>query len=123
MWAEYCGRKYGVAVSNGTVALELALRAFGLKAGDEVIMPTFTIISCAQAVIYAGGTPVLVDSEPRTWCMDTGQLKGKITPRTKAIMVVHIYGHPVDMNPVLKLAEQHGLAVIEDAAEAHGAEY
>jgi len=122
-WAEYCGRKFGVAVSNGTVALELAIEALDLKPGDEVILPTFTIISCAQAVTYAGGTPVLVDSEPRTWCMDTGQLKAKITPRTRAIMPVHIYGHPVDMDPVLDLANKHGIAVIEDAAEAHGAEY
>jgi perosamine synthetase len=122
-WAGYCGRKHGVAVSNGTVALQLAIQALDLKPGDEVIMPTFTIISCAQAVIYAGAMPVLVDSEPRTWCMDTTQLSGKITTRTRAIMPVHIYGHPVDMDPVLDLAAKHDLAVIEDAAEAHGAEY
>src|SRR5215470_6906738 len=76
LWAAYCGRKHGVAVSNGTVALELAMRALDLKPGDEVILPTFTIISCAQAILYAGGTPVLVDSDPRTWCMDPAQLKG-----------------------------------------------
>ena len=122
-WAQYCGRKHGVAVSNGTVALQLAFEALDLKPGDEVIMPTFTIISCAQAVVFAGGTPVLVDSDARTWCMDTTQLKNKITARTRAIMPVHIYGHPVDMEPVTNLAEKHGLAVIEDAAEAHGAEY
>jgi len=122
-WAEYCGRKHGVAVSNGTVALQLALEALDLKPGEEVIIPTFTIISCAQAVIYAGATPVLVDSEPRTWCMDTAQLKDKITLRTRAIMPVHIYGHPVNMDPVMDLAAKHRLAVIEDAAEAHGAEY
>jgi perosamine synthetase len=122
-WADYCGRKYGVAVSNGTVALQLAMEALGLKPGDEVIIPTFTIISCAQAVVYAGATPVLVDSEPRTWCMDTAQMNSKITPRTRAIMPVHIYGHPVDMDPIIDLAAKHSLAVIEDAAEAHGAEY
>lgn len=122
-WAEYCGRKYGVAMSNGTTALQAAVAALDLKEGDEVIMPTFTIISCALAVVYAGGIPVLVDSEPRTWTMDVNQIAGKITARTKAIMPVHIYGHPVDMDPILEMAERHGLAIIEDAAEAHGAEY
>lgn len=122
-WAAYCGRRYGVAVSNGTVALQLAVSSLGLKPGDEMIMPTFTIISCALAVIYNGGIPVLVDSEPRTLCMDVSQIEAKITSRTKAIMPVHIYGHPVDMDPILKLADKYGLAVIEDAAEAHGAEY
>jgi perosamine synthetase len=112
---------YGVAVSNGTVALEVAIRCLDLQPGDEVIMPTFTIISCAQAVIYCGGLPVLVDADPRTWCMDVAQVEAKITPRTRAIMPVHIYGHPVDMAPLWALAERHGLAVVEDAAEAHGA--
>jgi perosamine synthetase len=122
-WADYCSMKYGVAVSNGTTALQVAVACLGLKPGDEVIMPTFTIISCALAVIYSGGVPVLVDSEPRTWCMDISQVEAKITPRTRAIMPVHIYGHPVDMDPVLEIARRHELAVIEDAAEAHGAEY
>jgi perosamine synthetase len=122
-WASYCGMQYGVAVSNGTTALQIAVACLGLQPGDEVILPTFTIISCAQAVTYNGGVPVLVDSEPRTWCMDVNQLADKITPRTRAIMPVHIYGHPVDMDPVISLAKQHGLLLIEDAAEAHGAEY
>ena len=122
-WAEYCGRRYGVAVCNGTAALQVAVAALSLKAGDEVIMPTFTIISCALAVVYAGGIPVLVDSDPYTWTTDVNQLTNKITPRTKAIMAVPIYGHPVDMDPILDLADRHGLVVIEDAAEAHGAEY
>lgn len=122
-WAEYCGRRYGIAVCNGTAALQTAVAALGLEPGDEVILPTFTIISCALAVIQAGGTPVLVDSHPRTWTMDAEAVAGRITARTKAIMVVHIYGHPVDTDPILELAERHGLAVIEDAAEAHGAEY
>lgn len=122
-WASYCGMRYGIAVSNGTVALQLALACIGLEPGDEVILPTFTIISCAQAVVYNRGIPVLVDSDPRTWCMDVGQLAARITPRTRAIMPVHIYGHPVDMDPLLSLAEQNGLMVIEDAAEAHGAQY
>jgi perosamine synthetase len=122
-WARYCGRKHGVAVMNGTVALQAAVAALELSPGDEVIMPSFTIVSCAQAVVYCGGTPVLVDCDPRTWTMDVGQVEAKITPRTKAIMPVHIYGHPVDMDPVLELARRHGLAIIEDAAEAHGAGY
>ena len=122
-FAAFCGRRYGIAVSNGTAALQLAMASLGLQTGDEVIMPTFTIISCPLSVIYNGGTPVLVDSDPRTWCLDVEQVKGKITPKTRAIMPVHIYGHPVNMDPLLVLAEQHGLAIIEDAAEAHGAEY
>jgi perosamine synthetase len=122
-WAEYCRQRYGIAVSNGTVALQVAAACLGLKPGDEVIMPTFTIISCALAVVYNGGVPVLVDCDPRTWCMDVEQLRDKITERTRAIMPVHIYGHPVDMDPILDLAERNGLAIIEDAAEVHGAEY
>jgi perosamine synthetase len=122
-WAAYCDRKYGVAVSSGLAALQLAVTSLDLRPGDEVILPTFTIISCALAVVYGGGVPVLVDADPRTWCMDVGEVERKITPRTRAIMPVHIYGHPVDMDPLLELAQRHGLAVIEDAAEAHGAEY
>ena len=100
-WAEYCGRKYGIAVSNGTTALQVAARCAGLGPGDEVIMPTFTIMSCALAVVETGATPVLVDAEPRTWCMDVDQVAARTTSRTKAIMPVHIYGHPVDMDPLL----------------------
>lgn len=122
-WAAYCGREYGIAVSNGTSALHLAVAALGLEPGDEVIIPTFTIISCALAVINAGGIPVLVDCDPDNWCMAVDQIEGKITPQTRALMVVHMYGHPADMNPILQIAERHHLAVIEDAAEAHGAEY
>jgi perosamine synthetase len=122
-WASYCGRRHGVAMSNGTVALQAAVAALDLAPGDEVLMPTFTIISCAAAVLAAEATPVLVDSDPRTWCMDVEQVRQKITDRTRAIMAVHIYGHPVDMDPLHELAETHGLALLEDAAEAHGAEY
>jgi perosamine synthetase len=122
-WADYCGRRYGITVSNGTAALQVAMASLGLRPGDEVILPTFTIISCALAVIYNGAVPVLVDCDPRTWCMDIDQVEKKITQRTRAIMPVHIYGHPVDMDPILDLAEKHGLAIIEDAAEVHGAEY
>jgi perosamine synthetase len=122
-WAAYCSRKYGIAVSNGTTALQVAIQCLGLEPGDEVIMPSFTIISCAVAVVESGGVPVLVDCDPDTWCMDVDQIERKITPRTRAIMPVHIYGHPVDMDPVLQIAAKHGLAVVEDAAEVHGAEY
>ncbi len=122
-WAGYCGMRYGIAVSNGTTALQLAVACLGLQPGDEVILPTFTIISCAQAITYNNAIPVLVDCEPRTWCMDVNQVERRITPRTRAIMPVHIYGHPVDMDPILSIAKKHGLYIIEDAAEAHGAEY
>src|SRR5207247_5601304 len=122
-WAAYCGRKHGVALANGTVALQLAVALLDLQPGDEVIMPTFTIISCALPVVLAGAVPVLVDCDPLTWTMDVNQIEARITPRTRALMPVHIYGHPVDMDPLLALAEKHGLTVIEDAAEAHGAEY
>jgi len=122
-WAEYCGMPYGVAVSSGTTALQVAAGCLGLEPGDEVILPAFTIISCVIAVIEAGGVPVLVDSDPRTWCLDVAQIEARITPRSRAIMPVHMYGHPADMDPILELAAEHKLLVIEDAAEAHGAEY
>lgn len=122
-WAAYCGMRYGIAVSNGTAALVTAVACLDLQPGDEVILPTFTIISCAQAIVAAGAVPVVVDSDPRTWCLDTSQIERKITPRTRAIMPVHMYGHPVDMDPVWALAEKYQLKIIEDAAEAHGAEY
>jgi perosamine synthetase len=121
-WADYCGRTHGVAASNGTVALQLALSALDLGPGDEVILPSFTIISCALAVLRTGATPVLVDVDPGTWCMDVDAVAGRITSRTRAVMPVHIYGHPVDMRALLDLADSHGIAVIEDSAEAHGAE-
>lgn len=122
-WAAYCGRKHGIAVSNGTASLEIAIAALQLPPGSEVILPTFTIISCATAILFNDLAPVLVDSDPNTWGIDVRKIEEKITPRTKAIMVVHIYGHPVDMTPMLQLAQKHGLAIIEDAAEVHGAEY
>lgn len=122
-FAAECHCKYGVACANGTVALHLGLAALGLEPGDEVILPTFTMIATINAVTYTGATPVLIDSEPCTWNMDVEQLAGKVTPRTKAIIPVHTYGHPVDMDPLLELAEKHGIFVMEDAAEAHGAEY
>lgn len=116
-------RKHGIAVSNGSAALDIAVKALGLGKGDEVIMPTFTIISPAQSVITAGATPVLVDSDPITWNMDVGQIEAKITKQTKAILVVHIYGLPVDMDPILGLCKKYNLKLIEDAAEMHGQTY
>jgi perosamine synthetase len=121
-WAEYCGMPYGVAVSNGTTALAVAVEALELPPGAEVIMPTFTIISCALAVVEAGLTPVLVDSDPSTWCMDLDHVSRVISSRTAAIMAVHMYGHPVDMDRLHVIAAECGAKVIEDAAEAHGAE-
>ncbi len=122
-WAQYCGMPHGIAVTSGTAALQVALGCLGLEPGDEVIMPTFTIISCAIAIIEAGAVPVLVDSDPHTWCLNVQQVEARLTARTRAIMPVHIYGHPADMEPLCRLAERHSLFVIEDAAEAHGAEY
>ena len=117
------GRKYGIAVSNGTAALEVAIQALGIKEGDEVIMPTFTIISCAMAVTKLGAIPVLVDSDIYTWNMNVEEIEKKITTKTKAIMVVHTYGLPVDMDKILDLAKNYNLKVIEDAAEMHGQTY
>lgn len=117
------GRKYGVAVSSGSAALDIAVAALNIGHGDEVIMPAFIIISCATAVVRAGASPVLVDSDPVSWNMDVGQIEGKITNRTKAIMIVHVYGLPVNMDPVLEIAAKHGIAIIEDAAEMHGQTY
>lgn len=116
-------RKYGISVSNGTAALEVAVRALGIAEGDEVIMPTFTIISCAMAVTRLGAVPVLVDSDPYTWNMNIDEIEQKITDRTKAIMVVHLYGLPVEMDKVLELAQKYKLMIIEDAAEMHGQTY
>jgi len=117
------GRRFGIAVCNGSAALETAVAALDLQPGDEVIMPTFTIVSCAAAIVRRGCVPVLVDCDPVTWNMAGERIETRITPRTRAIMVVHIYGLPVDMAPVLALAEQYGLKIIEDAAEMHGQTY
>ncbi|HOC55856.1 MAG TPA: DegT/DnrJ/EryC1/StrS family aminotransferase [Verrucomicrobiota bacterium] len=121
--AQRVGRAHGIAVCNGSAALDVTVAALRLGPGDEVILPSFTIISCAQAIVRAGATPVVVDSDPRTWNMNPDQVAEKITPRTRAIMVVHIYGLPVDMDPILALARKHGLKIIEDAAEAIGQTY
>jgi len=122
-FSSYIGKSYGVAVSNGSAALDIAVKALQIGPGDEVIMPTFTIISPAQSIVTAGATPVLVDSDPITWNMDVEQIEAKITDKTKAILIVHIYGLPVDMDPVITLAKKYNLKLIEDAAEMHGQTY
>lgn len=122
-FASFLGLGHGIAVSNGTAALETALFALGIKPGDEVIVPSFTIISCAIACLRLGAKPVLVDIKPDTYTMDVSQIKAKITPKTKVIMPVHIYGQSVDMDKVLKLAHDHKLKVLEDIAEAQGTQY
>ncbi len=122
-FAGFCGSKSGIAVMNGTAALQLALAAIGIKEGDEVIIPDLTFVATANAVKYLGATPVLVDAEPDTWNIDPAAIPSAITPRTKAIIPVHLYGHPCNMGPIMETAEKRGLSVIEDAAEAHGAEY
>jgi perosamine synthetase len=122
-FASYCGTEYALAVSNGTTGLHLALETLGIKAGDEVIIPDLTFVATANAVAYTGATPVLADIDADTLCLDPVSVKSRITPRTKAIMPVHLYGHPADMDALTEIAEAHGVAIIEDAAEAHGAEY
>jgi len=122
-FAKFCGVKHGIAVCNGTVSLHLALVLAGVGPGDEVIVPTLTFIATANVVRYTGATPVFVDSEQETWNMNVSLVERKITSRTKAIIPVHLYGHPVDMDPLNELARRYELFVIEDAAEAHGAKY
>ncbi len=122
-FSEKVNRTYGIAVCNGSVALDLAIKAIGIKEGDEVIMPSFTIISPAASVVRSGALPVLVDSDFDTWNMNVSQIEKKITSKTKAILVVHIYGLPADMDPVLELAQRYNLKIIEDAAEMHGQNY
>lgn len=122
-WAQWCGVPFAVAVCNGTVALEAAMQALDLRPGDEVIMPTFTIISCALAVLETGATPVLVDCDPATWCLDIEQVRARVTPRTRAILAVHMYGHPAELDALMEISSSNGIDLIEDAAEAHGALY
>lgn len=122
-FSSYCETKYGVAVCNGTVAIHLALKALGIGPGDEVIIPAFTMIATAFAVCYVGAIPVFVDADEKTWNIDTSKIEEKITSKTKAIIVVHIFGNPCNMNEVNRIAQKHGLKVVEDAAEAHGAIY
>jgi perosamine synthetase len=122
-FARYCGVRYAVSVSSGTTGLHLALAALGIGPGDEVIVPDLTFVATANAVVHAGARPILADIEPETLCLDPDSAKSKVTSRTKAIIPVHLYGHPADMDRLRSLADEHGLFLIEDAAEAHGAEY
>ncbi len=122
-FSNFIGTKYGIATSNGTTALHLSLVTCGIGKDDEVIVPTLSFIATANCVAYTGAKPVFVDSEPNTWNIDPEKIKEKLTSKTKAIIPVHLYGHPADMDPIMDLAKDHSLIVIEDAAEAHGAEY
>jgi perosamine synthetase len=122
-FSNYCGCKYGVAVTSGTTAIHLALASLNIKPGDEIIIPNFTMIATALPVVYTGATPVFIDSEKETGNIDVSLIEKKITPKTKAIIPVHIYGHPCDMDEINQIAKRYNLKVIEDAAEAHGAEY
>jgi dTDP-4-amino-4,6-dideoxygalactose transaminase len=122
-FAAYCGTEFCVSVSNGTDALHLALRAAGIGAGDEVITVSHTFFATAEAIVMAGATPVFVDINPDSYTLDANQLEERITPRTRAIIPVHLYGRMCDMDPILEIAARRGLVVIEDSAQAHGAEY
>lgn len=122
-FAEFCGCKYALSCSNGTVSLHLILLAMGIGPGDEVIMPTLTYIATANTVRYCGATPIFVDSEENTFNIDPTKIEEKITSRTKAIMPVHLYGLPVDIDAILEISKKHNIPIIEDAAEAHGAEF
>jgi len=122
-FARFCNRKHGVSVTNGTAAIELVIHALGFGVGDEIIVPSFAIISCVSQILRSGATPVFVDSDPLTWNMDVDAVEVAITPRTKAIMAVHTYGLPINMDVLINLAQRHNLVIIEDAAESHGLLY
>src|SRR3954454_11005301 len=122
-FARFHGARHGVAVTNGTAALEVAIAALGIGQGDEVILPNFTFVATASAVLFANALPVLVDVDPETYCIDTNLAEAAITPRTKAIIAVHMGGHPADLDRLQEIAKKHGLALIEDSAHAHGSEW
>jgi perosamine synthetase len=122
-FAEFCGVRHAVSCTSGTAALHLAMLALGLGPGDEVLVPTLTFAATANAVRYCGATPVFVDSEPETWTMDPEQVAAKVGPHTKGIIVVHLFGHPGNMDALQAVADRHGIFLIEDAAQAHGAEF
>src|SRR5882672_4298627 len=122
-FARYCGTEFALAVSNGTTGLHLALATLDLGPGDEVIIPDLTFVATANAVAYTGATPVLADIDPDTLCIDPASVKSLISKRTKAIIPVHLYGHPADMDALNEIGCSHGVDIIEDAAEAHGAQY
>ena len=123
LMASHVGRDSAIATCNGTAALDIAVEALGIGPGDEVIVPTFTIISCIHQIVRAGARPVFVDCDPNTWNMRIDQVEQKITARTKAVVAVHIYGLPVDMDPLIEIVDRHGLRLIEDAAEVIGQTY
>jgi perosamine synthetase len=122
-FARYIGVNQGIATANGTVALHLAIVALGIREGDEVIVPTLSFIAAANAVTYAGAKVIFADSHPDYWCIDPKDVERKISKNTKAVIAVHLYGHPCDMDSILASSKERGLKVIEDCAEAHGAEY
>lgn len=122
-FADFCGTQFALTCNNGTSALHLALAGLGIGPGDEVIVPALTYIATANAVVYCGAKPVLADVEPDTGNISAAELRRLITPRTKGVIAVHLYGHPADMDPIVEIAREHGLFVVEDAAEAHGALY
>src|SRR5216683_1354331 len=120
-WAAYCGTKHAIGVGSGTDALQLAIRACGVSSGDEVITVSHTFFATVEAIIYANARPILVDVDEMSMLMDPAAVAAAITPRTKAIIPVHLYGRTADMKPLKQLAQDHGIAIIEDAAQAHGA--
>jgi len=122
-FAKFCSVKHAIATNNGTTALHAALLALGVDPGDEVLVPTLTYVATANTVVYCGARPIFVDSEPRTMNLDPNRIEERITERTKGIIVVHLYGHPANMDPILEIARRRSLFVLEDAAEAHGALY
>src|SRR5262249_61327489 len=122
-FAAYCGTRYCTAVNSGTSALHLALLAAGVGPGDEVITVSMTFVATTAAILYCGAKPIFVDVDPDTWTMDPNLVKAAITPRTKAILPVHLHGLMADMDPIIEVADRAGLIVIEDAAQAHGSEY
>ncbi len=122
-FSEYCNVKYGISTSNGTAALHLALTALGIKKGDEVIIPNLTFIATANSIKYCNAKPIFVDVDKKTWNIDVNKIEEKISKKTKAIIPVHLYGNPCEMNKIMEIAKKHNLFVIEDCAEAHGAEY
>src|SRR5947209_12843076 len=121
--AHFLGRKHAIATCNGTVALHLALTGLGVGPGDEVIVPSLTFVATANAVAYCGATPVFADSDMDTWCLSVQSVARLLSPRTRAVIPVHLYGHPCDMRPLLELTQRRGLWVVEDSAEALGATY
>jgi perosamine synthetase len=122
-FSSFCHAKYGILTTSGTTALTLAIASLDIKPGDEIVVPSFTMIASVTSIIHNGAIPVFVDSDEDTWCIDHNKVEEKISEKTKAIMVVHMYGYPAEMRPILNLAKKHNLRVIEDAAEAIGTKY